>query len=489
MTRYIATDPGNLDPQAAINSTSFEVAGFAYDPLINESNTGQFESGIASRWKHSGRTYQFTIKPGVKCSDGSTMTAQQVVANLNYINDPKNKSTLAGIYYPPGSVAKASGNVVTVTIPSPSAFFLQAVTSMPMVCGSMSNRSRLRSKTDGTGPYVLTQAAQNDHYTFTRRNGYTWGPNGASTATAGMPKTVTFKIVANETTTANLLLSVNGPVAGNVVGADRSRLDAAKMFHQDVLIPEGDMAYNQAAGHATDDVRVRRALTMALNLGDIGKVFSGGDGVAPTQLITQAPVPCKANTVQGNVPAFDVNGAKALLDQAGWLVGPGGVRTKNGKKLSLTLLYSTEGGSGVPSAAELAQQELKAVGVDVNLVGKADSQVTGILFGSGSSSWDITWEGIGVNNQDQLVPVFDGAVPPNGENYADVHNQQYEKLVNAARRAGSAGCPIWDKSEVALLHDADFIPFVYTPTPTWGNHVRFALLGLSIIPTSIRITQ
>ena len=85
----------------------------------------------------------------------------------------------------------------------------------------------LATKTDGTGPYALTQAVSNDHYTLTKHAGYTWGPNGATTSAAGLPDTINVKIIPNETTAANLLLS--GQLnAANIVGPDTARLEAAQ---------------------------------------------------------------------------------------------------------------------------------------------------------------------------------------------------------------------------------------------------------------------
>ncbi len=51
----------------------------------------------------------------------------------------------------------------------------------------MADRASLASATSGTGPYVLTEAAPGDHYTYAVRDGYAWGPDGATTDTEGMP--------------------------------------------------------------------------------------------------------------------------------------------------------------------------------------------------------------------------------------------------------------------------------------------------------------
>ena len=95
----------------------------------------------------------------------------------------------------------------------------------------MADRATLASATVGTGPYVLSEAAPGDHYTYTIRDGYTWGPNGATTATAGMPGTVVLRIVENPATAANLLLT--GDVnAAAVIGPDAAAARAGEPVHR-----------------------------------------------------------------------------------------------------------------------------------------------------------------------------------------------------------------------------------------------------------------
>ena len=97
---------------------------------------------------------------------------------------------------------------MTLKLAAPAPFVLNGLASLPIVCPSgMDDRKSLAQGTAGTGPYELTEAAPGEQYTYQIRDGYTWGPNGATTATEGMPATIVMKIVQNETTSANLLLS------------------------------------------------------------------------------------------------------------------------------------------------------------------------------------------------------------------------------------------------------------------------------------------
>ncbi len=68
--------------------------------------------------------------------------------------------------------------------------------------------------------FTVTEAVGGDHLTLTRRKDYTWGPGDWDPKAKGLPDTVVIKIVANETTTANLLIS-GGANAAQFVGPDQ----------------------------------------------------------------------------------------------------------------------------------------------------------------------------------------------------------------------------------------------------------------------------
>ena len=66
---------------------------------------------------------------------------------------------------------------MTITLAAPAPFVLNGLASLPMVCDAgMKDRKSLADGTTGTGPYELTEAVPNDHYTYQIRDGYTWGP-------------------------------------------------------------------------------------------------------------------------------------------------------------------------------------------------------------------------------------------------------------------------------------------------------------------------
>jgi peptide/nickel transport system substrate-binding protein len=490
-TMAIASDPGTLDPQLSVINVAVQLDRFLYDTLVQIDSKGQEQPRLAAKWSGNTTNASFTLRKGITCSDGSPLTATDVAKNINFVADPANKSPFLGVLVQPGAKASADDTTGTVTVESkaPDPFLTRDLGSLDIVCAKgMADRSSLKQGADGTGPYTLTDVVPDDHYTLTKRAGYNWGPGNFSPSQPGMPAKVVMKVVSNESTAANLMLS--GQVnATQIVGADRQRLsNKSGVSELDFLAPLGEIWFNQKAGEPTADVAVRKALVQALDLKQLGQVTTGGTGKPATGLIATGSGPCSGDSVTGSFPSFDVNAAKSGLDAAGWKVGAGGVRTNNGKKLSINFYYPTGVGSGVEAAAELVQKSWQAIGADVSLKGMTDAQA-GQYIVAGQSNWNVTLLPLTVSVPTQLVGFLSGPSAPKGANFANIQNKQYSAAVQkASTEAGTAGCPDWKAAEKALFQNVDVLPYVLSSVPVF---VQGATLGVEdgtiISPTSIRM--
>ncbi|MFK4087729.1 ABC transporter substrate-binding protein [Kribbella sp. NPDC020789] len=486
-TFTIDSDPGNLDPQAGASSWVQQLGRFGYDPLVHIDAQGKILPGLATAWAVTGNRVQLTLKKGVTCSDGTPFTPADVVANLAWVADPKNKSPLLGVYLPAGTKATAddAAGTVTMTAPRVGSFVLNGLARLPVVCGKgLRDRKTLAQGMVGTGPYTLTAVAANDQYTFTKRDGYTWGPDGLGTATNGLPQKVVAKIIPNPTTAANLLLS-GGLNAATMIGPDVKRLRAAKLYTAKMPLLVGEMWFNQAAERPAAGQAVREALTRALDLPQLAKVLTSGAGTPPATLSSVVPLACPGDSVSAVLPTHDLEKAKQLLDKAGWVTGANGVRGKAGQPLALTFAYNTAFGTGISAAAELATKTWTELGVKVTAKPQDTSAINGSLFGTGD--WDIAWVGVNTSSPDQLVPFVSGPVPPNGTNFAHIANPAYGAGVAAAATLqGSASCATWLKAESKLVEEVDVVPFANDVLEIFGRGARFENLG-GLVPTSIRM--
>jgi peptide/nickel transport system substrate-binding protein len=486
-TMAIATDPGSLDPDMTVLSVTRNMDRFLYGTLIDLAPNGDVVPFLAEKWNADTTKASFTLRKGITCSDGSPLTATEVADNINFVGDPNNKSPLLGIQVMPGTKATGDDGARTVEVTSgaPDAFLLRNLGTLSIACGKgLTDRSLLAKGQAGTGEFEISDIVANDHYTLTRRKDFTWGPGNFDPKQDGLPEKVTFKVIQNESTSANLLLS--GQLnAALILGPDQQRLLSQNLFHGDNLSPLGELWFNEGSGHPGEDPAVRKALVQALDLQQVGKVLTNGRGKPSQGFVTVSPKPCSGDNVSGNLPGHDVSAAKSALDAAGWKAGSDGVRTKGGKKLTLTLMYGTQLGPTEASAAELIQQGLKALGADVTLKGVDSPGLNTLYFGTGA--WDVSMAPITLNLPSQLVPFVSGPVPPNGTNFAHIQNKDYESLVaKAATKAGADGCGDWNDAEKALITAVDAIPYVNTVAPIFGKGAKFTV-GDGIDPSSIRM--
>ncbi|GLY70422.1 ABC transporter substrate-binding protein [Amycolatopsis taiwanensis] len=488
-TYALSSDPGNLDPQSSVSSNAYSMSVLAYDPLLSIDDSGAIGSQLAASWHVNDKTVTLTMRPGITCSDGSAFTAQTAADNLNYVGNPKNSSPFAGVMLPVNTTATADAatDTVTINLPGPAPFILNGLAGIPMVCANgMADRKLLAGSTNGTGAYQLTQAQPGNQYTLTKRADYTWGPNGATTAQPGQPDKIVVKIIANETTAANLLLS--GQInAATILGQDAKRLESSRVDSVNTSILAGELWFNHAPGRAGADQKVRLALTQAVDLGQLQKVLTSGEGEPATALAVVPPAACKGNSVAEALPEHNLDQAKALLDSAGWTMGQDGVRTKDGQQLALTFVYASRAGAAASAAADLAAGQWQQLGVKVTPSGQDNTTQTNTLFSTGN--WDIALGPVNVPSPDQLVGFLSGPVPPNGDNFAHIDNAAYTSLVDQAQRLeGSAGCPQWLAAESSLIKNADVIPFANQLNKVFASGARFSAVG-QLVPTSIRMTS
>jgi len=485
-TMAVGTDPGNLDPHQTVLSVTRQVDRFLYGRLIEQDADGKIVAGLAEKWEADTSKATFTLRNGITCADGTPLTASDVAANISYIGDAKNKSPLAGLFVAPGTTATGddAARTVSVTSGAPASFLLVNLAYVPIVCGKgLTDRSQLAKGGGGTGMFTVSEIVPSDHYTFTRRKDFTWGPGDWKSDQPGLPDTVTLKVISNETTAANLLVS-GGLNAASIAGPDQDRLAAQKLFHVDSLSPLGMLWFNQAEGHPTAEAPVRKALVQALDLNKLGQVLTSGKGKPSTGMVTVAPNPCRTDTVTGNIPAFDTAAAKSALDAAGWQAGSDGVRAKGGKKLSVTVMYVTAVTSAVPTA-ELIQSTLKGIGVDATLKGVDSTGLNEVLFKTGS--WDISMGPVTTGLPSQVVPFLSGPVPPAGVNFAHVSNAAYDAAVKtASSKAGNEGCSNWAAAEAAAIKAADVVPYYNAVVPIFGKKTQF-VAGDGVAPASIRM--
>ncbi|BAH35690.1 ABC transporter substrate-binding protein [Rhodococcus erythropolis] len=488
----LVADPGALNPLMTAASPAHQLARLSYDYLLHpDPDTGVTKPWLAEKWEETTTSASFTIRDGVTCTDGSALTAQTVADNVNFITNAANKSALRGVYAPATASATAdpATRTVTVTTPEPSPFLLLNLARIPIMCeAGLKDPTAANKTTFGSGMFQMTEAVANDHYSYIRRDGYNWGPDGTTSDTAGVPKNVVASIITNNSTAANQVLSGDLNAAA-VSGPDQDRMNAANLDTVKQPAPAGEMFFNHSPGNPTSDPAVRKALVQALNLDDLAEIFTAGRGTRSTTMVSIEPRACIYDSVAGNLPDFDTSAAAATLESAGWKVGADGKRSKDGTPLRIRMVYETFG-DATDAAADVAVNAWNDLGATVELTSGDSNKILDVaLSGKDNTAWDVVWEPINVALPSMLVPFLSGPVPAAGMNFASISNPAYDAAVTkASGLTGEDACAAWADAESEIIKANSAVPFADKITTLYFNNAGLAF-GRNFIGSALRLYQ
>ncbi|MGH3914587.1 MAG: ABC transporter substrate-binding protein [Pseudonocardiaceae bacterium] len=471
------------DQVAAVYST------YLYDSLVNITPANEIVSGLADEWTSTPTSGEFTLRPGVTCSDGTPLRPVDVADALNYQRDPQRApvaaAALAGI---PDFTATAddAARTVTVTTQRPFSFVVRLLGTLPIVCPKgLADPEMLDKGSSGTGPYVLTEYTSGGPYVLDVRQGYHWGPRGARTDARGTPARIVLSVVSSPVTAANQL-TVGAVDAFYTVDPDSVRAPGPDVTRISQPTVVGLASFNERIDRATSDPAVRTALLAALDPDQAAAVATGGRGEPARSLLFPGAF-CRGDTVSGNRPGYDLAAAGRMLDQAGWVPGADGVRGREGRRLELKLVtFSTS--PQLRSTAEFMAGEWKKIGAEVTI--DAVAVIAFITVTQQGGDWDLSLGGGVVGSlPSDLMPFFSGAPPPQGRNAGAVDNPDYLSLTQQASAVpDEASCPLWQQAEAALIRRADTIVIAETTSAWFASRARFEVAAnTTVIPTSIRM--
>ncbi|MGW4049707.1 ABC transporter substrate-binding protein [Streptomyces sp. NPDC004779] len=361
-TWSLYAEPYTLDYALAYDYPPNTVLANVCEQLLRVTPDLRIEPGLAVRWERPDpRTLVYTLRPGVKFHDGTVMTADDVVASLKRHMDPATGSPWGSAFRTVESIEKSGPLEVTIRLGRADALFHELLAASPgTVVGAASLAEEGKDygtpagKLNCTGPYALDKWVQGDSITLKKH------PDHWDEKLTPKSEAVRFTFVEDAAARANALLS--GTADGGYMVPSSSFAQLRSSGKGGLYFGPNTGAYNLAV---TDfkgtlrDLRVRRALSMALDRKNIVKAAAGGVGVpakAPAARGAWSLVPERTAALFDTLPepVHDVAGAKKLVEEAG----------ATGRKVTLATSTLAPEISVVANAVQAAGRQ---IGLDVRL--------------------------------------------------------------------------------------------------------------------------
>ncbi|MCO5995607.1 ABC transporter substrate-binding protein [Actinoallomurus rhizosphaericola] len=409
LTFAVGSDAGCVDPQqVGSNDTIYSVRQLVDSLTDQDPSSGRIVPWLARSWQvgPDARTFTFHLRPGVTFSDGTPLTAAVVKANFDAVPKLGALGLLAE-----GYLSGYTGTTVVddltakVTFKQPNAQFLQATAthSLGIVAEATTRKTpqqRCAEGVVGSGPFVLSKYVPNQEIALAKRRGYAWGSSLWRRPGEAYLDRLVFRILPESGVRTGALQSGQVDAIGSVGRADEAALKASGVHLQARANPGivFGLSPNNARSPLNDE-KVRQAISLAIDRRQIADtVFPAGTRPATSVLAHTTP----GYTDLSAILAHDQAKAAALLDQDGWAPGSDGVRQKNGAKLRLTATWFANAGTNQPTL-ELIQQQLKAVGVQLDL---RELPITQLVQVQQSGGFDLLWGNITRADPDILRSTF-----------------------------------------------------------------------------------
>jgi peptide/nickel transport system substrate-binding protein len=308
------------------------------------------------------RTVTWKLKPGIKWSDGSDFTSEDVVFTYQYVSDPATASTNNQVTKGVAKVEAPDPLTVVVTWqePNPNPYQLY-VSSLNNIIQKKQFQDFMGAKAQdapgnlapvGTGPYKVKEFKPGDVVT------YEINPNYRDAAKPFF-KEVQIKGGGDATQAARAVfqtgeadyswnLQVEWPVLqqlmqggrGDFVSAVSSNVERLLLNRADPNTEvDGARAEPSTKHPFLSDLKVRQALAMAVDRKSMAEQLYGQAGTATCNILTTPDAIVSKNSANFDICKYDIAKANQLLDEAGWMRGSDGIREKAGVKMNI--LYQT----------------------------------------------------------------------------------------------------------------------------------------------------
>ena len=388
-----------LNPYLSGGTKDLHAASLILEPLARYDENGNLTAWLAEEIPtvaNGGVAEDFTsitwkLRPGILWSDGTPLTAEDVVFTGEYCLDQAMGCNATSNFADVASVEAVDDLTVTVNFSVPKPFpygpFVGSVA--PIIqkaqfenCTGAAAQECTEENFGpiGTGPFVVSEFRANDVVTYAANDNYRdpnkpffadvvfKGGGDAESAARAVLETGEADYAWNLQVDPNLLRSFELAGNGEVVvsfGTQVERLminltnpDPALGEFRSLSVADGGEPHPFLS-----DIDVRRALSLAIDRTTISTTQYGAAG-QPTCNVLPAPA-IYVSTANDDCLTQDIAQANQILDDAGWVRGADGIRAKDGVRLSI--LYQTSTNAVRQNTQALIKQWWDQIGVETEL--------------------------------------------------------------------------------------------------------------------------
>lgn len=347
---------------------------YMHDRLVSRDYDFAYQPGLATSWDTSedGLTWTFHLRDDVLFHNGEKLTAKDVKWTLDMIMDPETASPTASDYASFKEVNVIDDKTVEIVLsePFPNILFVLSNTAS----GIINEKAYVEAGDDygvstviGTGPYMFESWTQGDEIVLKKNPDYNWGPEWLGNKGPATIDKLVLKTIPEENTRFMELLAGNIQVLRDVPPTFIERVEG----NDDVKIEKVSATQLVYLAYPTDtepftDVKVRQAINHAINKEEIITYIYRGIGTAADGYL--APSLSEEYLAESGDLSykFDPETSKRLLAEAGY---PNG----------LTLKLAAENSTEYSRLAEVLQNQLSVVGINVDIQLYDSSSYTAML--------------------------------------------------------------------------------------------------------------
>ncbi|UFN48032.1 ABC transporter substrate-binding protein [Roseomonas sp. OT10] len=370
--RYRLTeDPESLYSGQSVSLTVSTCLNFLHDRLVYIDEDGKAQPWLAESWSFSDDNKQITFKlrPGTKFHDGTDFDAAAVKFHFDNILDPKLASPVRGQIAALDSCDVLDPLTVRLSFSRPfaAAMILLASASYGFNSPAAVQKAgrQYGRRPVGTGPFMFKSWSAGSEIVLVRNPRYRQLRPDALNKGPAYAEQVTLSVLPEEGVAFSALQT--GELSAAELQTDTvDRLRQDRRFSVVIDDKAKNILFMEFSFRPPFDDRVMRdALSHAIDREAILRASYSGYGAVNLSPLSRGIPGYDAAVAEAHGTPYDPGKARALLDQAGWTVGPGGLRAKDGKEAKFAI--RSYANPVTDRALAVIQSNLAALGIQVSI--------------------------------------------------------------------------------------------------------------------------